>query len=39
MVKAIVAPAHANALEALLNQPFTSTFDVKVHSPPADNLA
>jgi putative transposase len=26
MVKAILAPAHANALEALLNQPFTGTF-------------
>ena len=27
MVKAVVTPAHANALKALLNQPFTGTFN------------
>jgi len=26
VVKALLAPAHTNALEALLNQPFTGTF-------------
>jgi hypothetical protein len=27
MVKAVVTPAHANALKALLNQQFTGTFN------------
>jgi len=26
VVKAVLAPAHTNTLEALLNQPFTGTF-------------